>query len=161
LSGQLAAAQQDRANKLEYDALASQIQQLPSRAASVETTARLEQEIQDLGQESDAFKRVWQRRQAAFDQICVALEETFSSLRDEKAEMERKGALDEDQDETAPGSPKSAHEEDPIKETPSKLNPAAVTFKPAAAKPPDLDEAAPEREDVVMGEAELEEGEFE
>ncbi|KAK4054601.1 hypothetical protein OIO90_003413 [Microbotryomycetes sp. JL221] len=146
LKAELTSAQRERARRVEYDALARTINSLPSREKGLETRARLEADILALKQEENAYEDTWEQRRQAFDAIVTSLEAMREAIRDEKAEQERRRALDED-DEPQSG-----------------LRADAPAFEPSAAT---TDSAADKRQvnadtmDVDEAEApdEIEEGE--
>ncbi|GAA5936254.1 hypothetical protein JCM3775_006445 [Rhodotorula graminis] len=160
LEDELARARQERARRIEYDARARVIQRLPDRHKGLEQQQRLESDIALLESESRTYAETWQARKVAFDAIVDSLQVMQEAIRDEKAEQERRRALDEDDGDAdaaldddapaptpapapAPGAPPSA--------APSglALDPRAQAFVPGA---PGGDEDG----DVPMGDLEAE-----
>ncbi|KWU44488.1 hypothetical protein RHOSPDRAFT_34054 [Rhodotorula sp. JG-1b] len=98
LRKRLEAAQQERARRIEYDAIAKTIARLPDRQKGKETLNKLEEDIELLRQEERTYSETWQTRKLAFDGIVISLEAMQEAIRDEKAEQERRRALDEEDD---------------------------------------------------------------
>ncbi|GAA5970737.1 hypothetical protein JCM8115_003155 [Rhodotorula mucilaginosa] len=98
LRRRLEAAQQERARRIEYDAIAKTISRLPDRQKGKETLNKLEEDIELLRQEERTYSETWQTRKLAFDGIVTSLEAMQEAIRDEKAEQERRRALDEEDD---------------------------------------------------------------
>lgn len=104
LRRRLEAAQQERARRIEYDAIAKTIARLPDRQKGKETLNKLEEDIELLRQEERTYSETWQTRKLAFDGIVTSLEAMQEAIRDEKAEQERRRALDEEDDAGGGGS---------------------------------------------------------
>ncbi|KAM0789421.1 hypothetical protein ACM66B_000246 [Microbotryomycetes sp. NB124-2] len=115
LKAQLAEAEQERARRIQYDAMARRIATLPDREKGAETRARLEADIAALRRDEMAYAETWTQRRQAFDAIVASLETMSEAIREEKADQDRLRALDEDDAE--PGA--------------SALNPDAHPFEPA------------------------------
>ncbi|GAA6064713.1 hypothetical protein JCM10212_000827 [Sporobolomyces blumeae] len=101
LSNRLVEAQQERARRIEYDALAKTIAKLPDREKGTESKQKLQSDIDLLRQEEQTYAETWRTRKLAFDAIVESLEAMQEAIRDEKAEQERRRALDEDDDPTS------------------------------------------------------------
>ncbi|BGP49184.1 hypothetical protein JCM10450v2_005067 [Rhodotorula kratochvilovae] len=142
LGDKLRSAQQERARRIEYDGLARVIARLPDRQKGHEQHARLESDIALLLAESQTYAETWQARKLAFDAIVSSLEVMQEAIRDEKAEQERRRALDEDdadaEDSPAAGGGAAA------------LDPTAKEFVPGAPAP---EGAGGADEDVAMADA--------
>ncbi|GAA6034539.1 hypothetical protein JCM8097_005383 [Rhodosporidiobolus ruineniae] len=107
LKTRLADAQQERARRIEYDGLARVIQKLPEREKGQETITRIASDISALAAEADQYSQTWDARRNAFGEIVRSLEGMQEAIRDEKAEQERRRALDDadaDEDPSAPAS---------------------------------------------------------
>ncbi|GAA6052104.1 hypothetical protein JCM3770_006633 [Rhodotorula araucariae] len=143
LRDKLRAAQQERARRIEYDALARVIVRLPDRQKGHEQHARLEGDIALLRAESRTYAETWQARKLAFDAIVSSLEVMQEAIRDEKAEQERLRALDEDDADAEDTPPAGAAGS-------AALDPTAQEFVPGAPAQGEL------HEDVAMGDAEVE-----
>ncbi|KAK4054278.1 hypothetical protein OIV83_001304 [Microbotryomycetes sp. JL201] len=122
LKAQLAEAEQDRARRIEYDAMSRKISALPDREKGAETRARLEADIATLRRDEMAYAETWTQRRQAFDAIVASLESMSEAIREEKAEQDRLRALDEDDAEpnasslnpdAAPFEPTTRHESGP------------------------------------------------
>ncbi|GAA5912692.1 hypothetical protein JCM8208_007732 [Rhodotorula glutinis] len=96
LGAQLERARRERARRIEYDARARVIQRLPDRHKGLEQQQRLESDIALLESESRTYAETWQARKVAFDAIVDGLQVMQEAIRDEKAEQDRRRALDED-----------------------------------------------------------------
>ncbi|BGP56259.1 hypothetical protein JCM8202_001421 [Rhodotorula sphaerocarpa] len=99
LRQRLEAAQQERARRIEYDAIAKTISQLPDRQKGQESLDKLNEDIERLRQEERTYAETWQARKVAFDGIVSNLETMQEAIRDEKAEQERRRALDAEEEE--------------------------------------------------------------
>ncbi|GAA5847492.1 hypothetical protein JCM9279_000510 [Rhodotorula babjevae] len=167
LGEQLRAAQQERARRIEYDARARVIQRLPDRHKGLEQQQRLESDIALLESESRTYAETWQARKVAFDAIVDGLQVMQEAIRDEKAEQERRRALDEDDadadadadavldDDAAPSAAAAAAAPAPAAAPALALDPRAQEFVPGAPGGGDADAAADGDGDVPMGDLEL------
>ncbi|BGO99588.1 hypothetical protein RTBOTA2_003405 [Rhodotorula toruloides] len=99
LGEKLTSAQQERARRIEYDGIAKTIARLPDRQKGQESLDKLNADIDLLRQEERTYAETWQMRKLAFDSIVTSLEAMQEAIRDEKAEQERRRALDEDDGE--------------------------------------------------------------
>ncbi|GAA5867296.1 hypothetical protein JCM3774_003536 [Rhodotorula dairenensis] len=104
LRTRLEAAQQERARRIEYDAIAKTISRLPDRQKGKETLNKLNDDIELLRQEERTYSETWHSRKLAFDGIVSSLEAMQEAIRDEKAEQERRRALDEEEDDAGGGT---------------------------------------------------------
>ncbi|SCV70043.1 BQ2448_1437 [Microbotryum intermedium] len=107
LRERLALAQQERARRIEYDALARTIKKLPDRAKGSEAIDKLKQDIALLESEEATYSSTWAHRQASFDSIVKSLEIMSEAIRLEKLDQDRRKALeenDEDDLQTAQGA---------------------------------------------------------
>ncbi|GAA6018260.1 hypothetical protein JCM10207_002889 [Rhodosporidiobolus poonsookiae] len=129
LEDRLVQAQQERARRIEYDGLAKTIGKLPDRTKGQETITRLTDDISNLRAESAQYADTWRLRKEAFGDIVDRLEKMQGDIRDEKAEQERRRALDADAD--ADGEDDSAAASAPMTAANSQsLDPTAAPFVP-------------------------------
>lgn len=102
LKEQLQQAQQSRKNKIVYDSIAKEALKLPSRAHSSENINRLTTELRELQAEQERYAETWSARQTAFSAVVKSLEDLGERIKEEKAEQERREAMDDDvQDDAA------------------------------------------------------------
>lgn len=96
---QLAAAQETRAQRMAWDALAKEIydnkslQERPKALASID---KLEEECRQLEAESDTYAATWRERREQFSRIMDESMRLRRLIRDEKEEVERREGMDED-----------------------------------------------------------------
>ncbi|GAA5902074.1 hypothetical protein JCM5296_006597 [Sporobolomyces johnsonii] len=153
LGDRLVAAQQERARRIEYDGLAKTIAKLPDRHKGVESHSKLVADIDLLRQEEQTYAETWKTRKLAFDAIVSSLEVMQEAIRDEKAEQDRRRALDEDDADA------DADAEEALAVAAS-LDPHAKPFVPSgSAENKDGAGEAGATEDAAMEGVELEEGE--
>ncbi|GAA5979721.1 hypothetical protein JCM11641_004064 [Rhodosporidiobolus odoratus] len=137
LKERLERAKQERARRIEYDALAKGIAKLPDRAKGEETLDRLSSDIAHLRQEAADYSSTWQTRKEAFGDIVGRLEGMQESIRDEKAEQTRRRALDDadgdadaDPDDSTTTSPSASA--DDATQSKSNRHSRAATLDPNA-----------------------------
>lgn len=85
----LALAQQEKANKLIYDAIATDIlssRTLRPRDEQRINLARLNQEIAELEEEKQRYGQVWQARREQFGEIVRQLEKMQAQIQEDKEE---------------------------------------------------------------------------
>ncbi|GJN91343.1 hypothetical protein Rhopal_004364-T1 [Rhodotorula paludigena] len=131
----LVAAQQERARRIEYDAIAKTITRLPDREKGKESQDKLVADIELLRQEERTYAETWRTRKLAFDAIVTSLEAMQEAIREEKAEQERRRALDEDDSEEladAAAPPPAAAATGEGQGAP--LDPTAKPFVPGASE---------------------------
>ncbi|GAA5916768.1 hypothetical protein JCM6882_003054 [Rhodosporidiobolus microsporus] len=138
LEARLAQAQQERARRIEYDGLARVIGKLPDRAKGDETITRLSSDIAVLQSESAEYAQTWAARKEAFGDIVGRLVGMQEAIRDEKAEQDRRRALDDadadadgdeaDESAAAASAPMTASNSNA-----APLDPNAKEFVPAGA----------------------------
>lgn len=96
---QLSAAQETRAQRLAWDALAKDIyenkslQERPKALASID---KLEEECRQLEAESETYAVTWRERREQFSRIMDESMRLRRLIRDEKEEVERREGMDED-----------------------------------------------------------------
>lgn len=96
---QLAAAQETRAQRMAWDALAKDIyenkslQERPKALASID---KLEEECRQLEAESETYAVTWRERREQFSRIMDESMRLRRLIRDEKEEVERREGMDED-----------------------------------------------------------------
>ncbi|GAA6002915.1 uncharacterized protein JCM10292_001371 [Rhodotorula paludigena] len=135
LGERLVAAQQERARRIEYDAIAKTITRLPDREKGKESQDKLVADIELLRQEERTYAETWRTRKLAFDAIVTSLEAMQEAIREEKAEQERRRALDEDDSEEltdAAAPPPAAAAAGEGQGAP--LDPTAKPFVPGASE---------------------------
>ncbi|GAA5824478.1 hypothetical protein JCM11251_000439 [Rhodosporidiobolus azoricus] len=153
LETRLAQAQQERARRIEYDGLARTIGKLPDRAKGEETITRLTSDISVLSSESAEYAQTWQARKEAFGDIVGRLVGMQEAIRDEKAEQDRRRALDDADAEENDDQPGSAAMTASNSTTgPAALDPNAKEFVPGAGGTKEAGEGVVEGEDVEMAE---------
>ncbi|GAA5936413.1 THO complex subunit 7 family protein [Sporobolomyces koalae] len=108
LSNELVQAKRERSRRIEYDAQTKIITKLPDRAKGTESQTKLEADIQLLKQEEQTYSETWSTRKLAFDSIVESLESMQEAIRDEKAEQERRRALDDAEEEEGTNAPETA-----------------------------------------------------
>lgn len=103
-------------------------------------------DILTLKQEEETYAETWRQRQEAFDAIVTSLVTMSEAIRDEKAEQDRRRALEEDDGEPEPVSA---------------LDPNAKPFEPTRTPQAELADAetAGPTDDATMVNDEAEEGE--
>ncbi|KDN53512.1 hypothetical protein K437DRAFT_252871 [Tilletiaria anomala UBC 951] len=131
LKDQLKEAQQERANKLEYDALAKQIAKYPSRAETEESMRRVRSQIEALREESEGYRDIASRIREKW----VSAMENFGTLQTqisveiaerERAAVERNEQLgDDDDDEDGTVDPSAEDVDETGKDEHSKRTGAA------------------------------------
>lgn len=103
LRATLAASQQEKAHRLEYDAIASDILEavprLKPRAEQEQNLARLNDEIAELQRERDEYGVVWAARRAQFEQIVTQLELMSAQIKEDKEEQDRREGMSEEEEE--------------------------------------------------------------
>ncbi|SCZ90293.1 BZ3500_MvSof-1268-A1-R1_Chr9g10780 [Microbotryum saponariae] len=136
LRTRLGLAQQERARRIEYDAIARTIKKLPDRAKGSEAIAKLHQDIALLESEEATYSSTWAHRQASFDSIVRSLETMSEAIRLEKLDQDRRKALEEnDEDDQVPnggvlaGAAGAGAGEDSMGKG-GVLNPNAASFEP-------------------------------
>ncbi|KDE06092.1 hypothetical protein MVLG_03511 [Microbotryum lychnidis-dioicae p1A1 Lamole] len=160
LRTRLALAQQERARRIEYDAIARTIKKLPDRAKGSEAIAKLHQDIALLESEEATYSSTWAHRQVSFDSIVQSLETMSEAIRLEKLDQDRRKALEEndedDQVQNAGGNLAGGGGDDSIGKS-GVLNPNATSFEPGGEidrEPQDGDlEEGEEGEEGEMGDA--------
>ena len=89
----LALAQQEKANRLQYDVIASDILSTkalrPPREEQMLNLARLNQEIAELEEERKSYGAVWQARREQFGEIVAQLEKMQEQIQEDKEEHGR------------------------------------------------------------------------
>ncbi|GAA5854766.1 hypothetical protein JCM5353_006490 [Sporobolomyces roseus] len=153
LKKRLIAAKGERSRRIEYDHLSKIIGKLPDREKGIESQKKLLDDISLLKMEEENYSQTWSTRKDNFDSIVKALETMQEAIRDEKAEQERRRALDDDND--AEPEPEDS-QINTMGEGGAQLDPNAREFVPGKKE----GEGGQEEEDVEMGEA-REEGEEE
>ncbi|GAA6014527.1 hypothetical protein JCM11491_004526 [Sporobolomyces phaffii] len=145
LKRRLAEAQQERSRRIEYDSKAKIILKLPDRAKGKESQEKLEDDIRMLKQEEQTYSETWSARKLAFDAIVSSLESMQEAIRDEKAEQERRRALDDAEDEEILDVPTAG--------VGAALDPNALPFVPGSTSAPVApDEAGATQENASVGE---------
>jgi len=103
LRSSLAASQQEKAHRLEYDAIASDILEalprLKPRAEQELNLARLNDEIRELQRERDEYGVVWAARRAQFEQIVTQLKLMSAQIKEDKEEQDRREGMSEEEEE--------------------------------------------------------------
>ncbi|KAM0746271.1 hypothetical protein T439DRAFT_329983 [Meredithblackwellia eburnea MCA 4105] len=113
LKMQLELAQRDRARRIQYDQMAREIRKMPDREQGQSSNNKLNEDIRLLKEEQDTYKGTWARRTEEFAGIVDSLTAMRDTIAEEKAEQERRQALDD--------------EEPPA---PAPLDPTAPAFEP-------------------------------
>lgn len=104
---QLSAAQETRAQRMAWDALAKDIyenkslQERPKALASID---KLEEECRQLEAESETYAVTWRERREQFSRIMDESMRLRRLIRDEKEEVERREGMDEDGSGEAEGA---------------------------------------------------------
>ncbi|PWN89698.1 hypothetical protein FA10DRAFT_303004 [Acaromyces ingoldii] len=138
LKHELAAVQQERKNKLEYDALASEIKRYDARGQLQTSLEGLERDIEELEGERVKYDEVMARSQARFGSI----EEQLQALRAdvgfevgerERQEVQRAGEDAGDVGTSAAAASDAAAAAAAASGAGPKLNPAAAAFRPASS----------------------------
>ncbi|GAA5914162.1 THO complex subunit 7 family protein [Sporobolomyces salmoneus] len=144
-------AKEERSRRIEYDSLTRVINRLPDREKGQESQEKLQKDIELLKQEEQTYSETWNTRKLAFDSIVSSLETMQEAIRDEKAEQERRRALDDAEDDDEAG-PESA----PLTANPS-LDPNAAPFVPGSTTTTTTkEETGGDAEDEEMKEVEEE-----
>ncbi|KAF8424892.1 tho complex subunit 7 [Tirmania nivea] len=99
----LAAAQQEKANRLEYDTIANDILSTKvmrlGREEQRVNMQRLEAEIVELEEERRQYGEVWQTRREQFGEIVGRLEKMQEQIQEDKEEHDRREGMDEEEGE--------------------------------------------------------------
>ncbi|RPA79385.1 hypothetical protein BJ508DRAFT_328458 [Ascobolus immersus RN42] len=98
---ELLAAQQEKENRLEYDAIAMEIfnsKSLKPRDEQAQAIARLNAEIEELEKERDSDIKLWETRRDHFSQITNLLDGMVDEIKREKEEQERREGMDEEEE---------------------------------------------------------------
>ncbi|KAF9086662.1 THO complex subunit 7 [Mortierella sp. AD031] len=90
LARELDAAKQERANKIQYDQLATQVLEFPSRESSQQSIAQLEAEIQELENEAIQQRQLMDLRKKQFFTALLCLQSTQESIQEDRREEERR-----------------------------------------------------------------------
>lgn len=96
---QLSAAQETRAQRLAWDALANDIHEnksLQERPKALASIDKLEEECRQLEAESETYAVTWRERREQFSRIMDESMRLRRLIRDEKEEVERREGMDED-----------------------------------------------------------------
>ncbi|RPB20126.1 hypothetical protein L211DRAFT_842050 [Terfezia boudieri ATCC MYA-4762] len=103
LREQLVAAQQEKANRLKYDAIANNILSTKvmrlGREEQKINMQRLEAEIVELEGERRQYGEVWQARREQFGEIVGRLEKMQEQIQEDKEEHDRREGMDEEEGE--------------------------------------------------------------
>lgn len=90
LARDLEGAKQERANKIEYDQLATQVLQFPSRESSQQSIAQLNAEILELENEATQQSQLMDLRKKQFFTALLCLQSTQESIREDRREEEKR-----------------------------------------------------------------------
>ncbi|GAA96999.1 uncharacterized protein L969DRAFT_96888 [Mixia osmundae IAM 14324] len=141
LQNELALAQQDRLNKIAYDAVTRDINKSATRAASLENIDRLQSDIASLLADQTKYADAWTHRKNGFDVIVKALEDLTSAVKEQSEAERRKHTLDDEDagaDNSGPASrmksPDSLEEGETRDDRPTKLDPSAPEFEPRRSR---------------------------
>ncbi|KAF9118074.1 THO complex subunit 7 [Mortierella sp. GBA39] len=104
LARELEGAKQERANKIEYDQLATQVLQFPSRESSQQSIAQLNAEIMGLENEATQQSQLMDLRKKQFFTALLCLQSTQESIREDRREEEKRLYL------------KRSHNDDPLED---------------------------------------------
>ncbi|KAH7043069.1 Tho complex subunit 7-domain-containing protein [Linnemannia elongata] len=104
LARDLEGAKQERANKIEYDQLATQVLQFPSRESSQQSIAQLNAEIMELENEATQQSQLMDLRKKQFFTALLCLQSTQESIREDRREEEKRLYL------------KRSHNDDPLED---------------------------------------------
>ncbi|KAJ3189970.1 THO complex subunit 7 [Gaertneriomyces sp. JEL0708] len=110
LKARLVEAQQTRANKLSYDALAAKITALPSRPKSHATISLLRRKIGTLKHQTAEHNSALARRTQHLKALVTTLEGLMNMIEDEKKQEEDRG-FDDDDDAAKVATPAEDEEE--------------------------------------------------
>ncbi|KAI9012752.1 Tho complex subunit 7-domain-containing protein [Gaertneriomyces semiglobifer] len=111
LKARLVEAQQTRANKLSYDALAAKITALPSRPKSHATISLLRRKIGTLKHQTAEHNGALARRTQHLKALVTTLEGLMNMIEDEKKQEEDRG-FDDDDDAAKVATPAEDEEEE-------------------------------------------------
>jgi hypothetical protein len=98
---ELALAQQEKTNRLEYDTIALEIfnsKSLKPREEQAQAIARLNAEIEELEKERNNDIKLWETRRDHFSQITTMLDGMVDEIKREKEEQERREGMDEEEE---------------------------------------------------------------
>ncbi|GAA5836457.1 hypothetical protein JCM3766R1_001601 [Sporobolomyces carnicolor] len=146
LAQQLERAKEERSRRIEYDSLTKVINRLPDREKGLESQEKLQKDIDLLKQEEKTYSETWNTRKLAFDAIVSSLEVMQEAIRDEKAEQERRRALDDAEDDEEGAAV-------PGDGTNPPLDPNAAPFVPGGTGSTEPNAAETADEDAEMAEA--------
>jgi len=97
----LAESQREKQNRLEYDAIASDIlnsRGLRPRDEQYANLGRLNAEIKELERERDEYTQVWTARRQQFEMIVKQLEVMWSQIKEDKDEQDRREGMSEEEE---------------------------------------------------------------
>lgn len=104
LARDLEGAKQERTNKIEYDQLATQVLQFPSRESSQQSIAQLNAEIMGLENEAAQQSQLMDLRKKQFFTALLCLQSIQESIREDRREDEKRLYL------------KRSHNDDPLED---------------------------------------------
>ncbi|KAK3830054.1 MAG: Tho complex subunit 7-domain-containing protein [Linnemannia gamsii] len=104
LAHDLEEAKQERTNKIEYDQLAAQVLQFPSRESNQQSIAQLNAEILELENEAVLQSQLMDLRKKQFFTALLCLQSTQESIREDRREEEKRMYL------------KRSHMDDPLED---------------------------------------------
>ncbi|KAF9919521.1 THO complex subunit 7 [Linnemannia zychae] len=108
LARDLEEAKQERTNKIQYDQLATQVLQFPSRESSQQSIAQLKAEILELENEAHQQSQLMDLRKKQFFTALLCLQSTQESIQEDRREEEKRLYLKRSQHD----DPLEDHDED-------------------------------------------------
>lgn len=99
LEFQLEQARRDRKNKMLYEEIGKEVRRFSDRFQSADRINGLAREIDSLLEEQGFYAERWASRRAQFDTVILNLEVLQESIKEEKADADRKKALNDDESE--------------------------------------------------------------
>ncbi|WAR60296.1 hypothetical protein PtB15_9B233 [Puccinia triticina] len=172
LESQLDQARRDRRNKIQYEEIGKEVRRFSDRFQSADRINGLAREIESLLEEQGFYAERWASRRAQFDTVISNLEVLQESIKEEKADADRKKALNDDEsddgnigeeggesaggtksgrvEEAEPSDRGEGKPETDGPEMPKGLNPQAASFQPPSAGGGDQPRPTTERSDDRM-----------
>ncbi|KAA1068893.1 hypothetical protein PGT21_005057 [Puccinia graminis f. sp. tritici] len=90
-------ARRERRNKIQYEEIGKEVRRFSDRFQSADRINGLAREIESLLEEQGFYAERWASRRAQFDTVISKLEVLQESIKEEKADADRKKALNDDE----------------------------------------------------------------
>ncbi|KAH9451394.1 hypothetical protein MJO29_009162 [Puccinia striiformis f. sp. tritici] len=97
LESLLEQARRDRKNKIQYEEIGKEVRRFSDRFQSADRINGLAREIESLLDEQGFYAERWASRRVQFDAVILNMEALQESIKEEKADADRKKALNDDE----------------------------------------------------------------